>query len=116
VTCRAISRQRPKYMHATIEKVLQELFSMWSGPCPLLDNGSLNTFPKKQKRGKIGHSLLGNGTVNRLCQKYMLCFPWGTCKVVIRESSFEAGSCERTRMRIKGVQKSTTELACGKKT
>jgi hypothetical protein len=47
VTCRPISRQRPKYAHATIEKILQELFSMWSAPCPLFCNRSLNTFPQK---------------------------------------------------------------------
>jgi hypothetical protein len=47
---RHISRQRPKYAHATIEKVLQELFSMWSAPCPLLDNESLNTFPRQRIR------------------------------------------------------------------
>jgi hypothetical protein len=28
--------------------VLQEVFSMWSAPRPLLDNGSLNTFPQKR--------------------------------------------------------------------
>jgi hypothetical protein len=53
VTCRFIPRQRMKYVHATIGKVLQELFSIWSAPCPLLDNGSLNIFPRKQRRGTI---------------------------------------------------------------
>jgi hypothetical protein len=77
------SRRRPKHAHTTIEKVLQEVFSMWSTPCPLLGNGSLNTFPQKQTRGRID-LLLGNGAVNRLCQQYGLCFPWGPCKVVIR--------------------------------
>jgi hypothetical protein len=47
VTCGPISRQRPKYAHATIEKVLQEMFSMLSAPYPLLGNGSLNTFLQK---------------------------------------------------------------------
>jgi hypothetical protein len=47
VTCRPISTQRLKYVDATIEKVLQEVFTMWSAPCPLLGNGSLNTFPQK---------------------------------------------------------------------
>jgi hypothetical protein len=47
LTCRTISRQRPKYAYVTIEKVLQELFPMWSAPCLLLRNGSLNTFPQK---------------------------------------------------------------------
>jgi hypothetical protein len=99
-----------------IEKVLQELFSMWSAPCPLLGNGSLNTFPQKQTRGTIGDIFLGNGTVNRLCQQYRLCFPRGQCKVVIEESSSETGSCGRRRMLIELVQRSTTELACENKT
>jgi hypothetical protein len=45
VTCRLISRKCPKYMHATVGKMLKELCSVWSVPCPLLDNGLLNTFP-----------------------------------------------------------------------
>jgi hypothetical protein len=98
-------------VHATTEKVLQELFSMWSAPCPLLGKGSLNTFPQKQTRGTMGDLFLGNRAVNRLCQQHRLCFPWGTCKVDIRESSSEAGSsCGRTRVRIEGVQRSTAEL------
>jgi hypothetical protein len=62
-----------------------------------------------QTRGIIGDLLLGNGEVNRLCQQYRLCFPLGQCKVDIRESNFEAGSCGRTRMRIGGAQRSKTE-------
>jgi hypothetical protein len=42
MTCRPIFRQRQKYAHATMGKVLQDLFSMWSAPCPLLGNRSLN--------------------------------------------------------------------------
>jgi hypothetical protein len=42
-------------------------------------------------------------------------FSWGPCKVDIRESISEAGSCGRTRMRIEGVQRSTKELACERK-
>jgi hypothetical protein len=76
VTWRPISIQCLKYAQATIEKVLQGLFSTWSAPCPLLGNGSLNTFPQKQTRGTIG-----NGAVNRLYQQCRLCFPWGPCKV-----------------------------------
>jgi hypothetical protein len=108
VTCRPISRQRPKHAHAT-ENVLHELFSTLSAPFPLLGNGSLNTFPQKQTRGTIDDLLLGNGAVNRLCQQYRLYFPWGPCKVDIIESNSEAGSCGRTRMRIGGVQRSKTE-------
>jgi hypothetical protein len=87
-----ISRQRPKYVHATIEKVLQEVFSMWFAPCQLLSNDSPNTFPQKQTCGKVGNLLLGNSAVNRLCQKCRLCFLYDPCRVVIRESNFEAGS------------------------
>jgi hypothetical protein len=112
VTCRPISRQRPKYAHEIIEKVLQESFSVWSAPCPLLGNRSLNTFSPKQTGGTTGDLFLANGAVNRLCQQYRLCFLWGPCKVDKRDSSSEAGSWGRTRMRIEGVQRSTTELAC----
>jgi hypothetical protein len=66
----------------------------------------LNTFPQKQTRGTIGNLLLGNGAINRLCQQYRLRFPCGPCKVDIRESSSEAGSCGRTRIRIEGVKRS----------
>jgi hypothetical protein len=45
VTCRPISWQRPKYAHATIQRVLQEVFSMWSATCPVLGNGAVNTHP-----------------------------------------------------------------------
>jgi hypothetical protein len=47
VTCtctrRTTFRQRPKYMHATIENVLEEMFSTWSAPCLGLDNGLMYT-------------------------------------------------------------------------
>jgi hypothetical protein len=66
VICRPISRQHPKYAQATIEEVLQEVFSMLSAPCSLLGNESLNIFPQKQARRKIGEILLGNGAVKRL--------------------------------------------------
>jgi hypothetical protein len=95
MTCRPMSKQRPKYVHATIEEVLKEVFSMWSAPFPLLGNGSLNTSPQKQTRGTIGHLLLGNGAVNRLCQQYRL---------------FSVGSVTRNYRRAqKGVQRITTE-------
>jgi hypothetical protein len=56
VTCRPIYVQRPKYTH-TIENLLQEVFSVWSVPCPLLGNGSLNARNSRksiarQRRGK----------------------------------------------------------------
>jgi hypothetical protein len=43
VICRPISRQRLKYAHATIEKALEEMFSMWSAPCTVLGNGPIDT-------------------------------------------------------------------------
>jgi hypothetical protein len=36
MTYRPISRQRPEYAHATIERILEEVFSVWSTPCPVL--------------------------------------------------------------------------------
>jgi hypothetical protein len=72
---------------------------------PIVRQRVANTFPQKQTRGTIGDLLLGNGAVNRLCQQYRLCFPWGPCKVDVRESSSKAGSCGRTRMRIEGGTK-----------
>jgi hypothetical protein len=94
VTCRPIFRQHPKNAHATLEKVQQEVFYMWSVPFPLLGNGLLNTFPQKQTRGTVGDLVLSNGAVNRLCRQYRLYFPWGPCKVVIRQSSSKDGSSE----------------------
>jgi hypothetical protein len=40
-----ISRQGPKYAHTAIGKVLQEMFCMWSAPCPVLGNVAVNTHP-----------------------------------------------------------------------
>jgi hypothetical protein len=45
----------------------------------------------------MGELLLGNGAVNRLCQKYRLCFVLGPCRVDIRESNSEAGDVEELR-------------------
>jgi hypothetical protein len=43
VTCRLISRQRQKYVHATVENVLEEVFPMWSAPDLMLSNGPIDT-------------------------------------------------------------------------
>jgi hypothetical protein len=95
VTCRPMSRQRPKYEHSSMERALQEVFSMSSAPCPLLCNGLLNIFPQRQTCGIIRHLLLGNGKVNKLCQQYGL---------------FAVGSVPRNYKRPQtGVQRSTTE-------
>jgi hypothetical protein len=51
VTCRPISRQCPKHAHATTEKVLQEVFCMWSAPYPLLGNRSLKHSRTRVKAG-----------------------------------------------------------------
>jgi hypothetical protein len=65
VSCRLISRQRPKYAHGTIE--LEEVFSMWSASCPVLGNGSINTH-SDNRRGVFKRSapcpVLGNGPMN----------------------------------------------------
>jgi hypothetical protein len=64
---RPISRQHPKYTHATIEKVLGEVFSMWFAPCPLLGNRSINTH-SDNRRGvcmwPASCPVLGNGPMN----------------------------------------------------
>jgi hypothetical protein len=57
----------------------------------------------------VGHLLLGNGTLNRLCQEYSLCFPLGPCSVVIRESSSEPGSSVELRVQLWSVNQRTTE-------
>jgi hypothetical protein len=44
VTCRPISRQRPKYTDTTIEPTSQQVFSMW-----FLYNGPINTHYRQQK-------------------------------------------------------------------
>jgi hypothetical protein len=41
------SSLRPKYAHATIEMVLEEVFSMWSAPCPVLGNDRIHTHYEK---------------------------------------------------------------------
>jgi hypothetical protein len=43
VTRRPISRQLTKYEHATIEKVLEEVISVWYAPYPVLGNEPINT-------------------------------------------------------------------------
>jgi hypothetical protein len=67
VTCRHISRQRPKYEHATIERVLEEVFSTWSTTCPVLGNGPIGTH-SDNRRGVsyVVRSMpnAGNGPIN----------------------------------------------------
>jgi hypothetical protein len=46
--------------------------------------------PAIHEHAATGRLLLGSFAVNRLRQQYRLCFPWGPCKVVIRESNSEA--------------------------
>jgi hypothetical protein len=76
---------------------------------PLLGNGSLNTLPQKQTRRTIGDLLLGSGAVNRFCQQYRLCFPWGPCKVDVRESNSEVVQLLKKRDRDRSVNKSNPE-------
>jgi hypothetical protein len=49
VTCRPVSRQRPEYAHATKERVLEEVFSMYSESCPVLGNGPIYTHSDKRR-------------------------------------------------------------------
>jgi hypothetical protein len=50
VACRPISRQHPKYAHATIEKILEEVFSVWSAPRPVLGNWPIETHSDNRRR------------------------------------------------------------------
>jgi hypothetical protein len=115
VTRRQFSRRHPKYAHATIEDVLQELFSMCFASCPLLGNGWLNTFPKKQTRGRIRTFI-----VRQRCGKQAL---W-TIQTVFSVRSVQSGYkrveyrswqlWKNGNERIEREQKSTTELDCEK--
>jgi hypothetical protein len=58
---------------------------------PSLGNDPVNTFPLKRVT-TVGRPFLSNGAVNKLSQKYRLCFPFGPCKVVTREANSEGGS------------------------
>jgi hypothetical protein len=111
VTCRHISIQRQIYAHATIGKVLQEVFCMWPAPYPLLRNGSLNTFPQKQTCGTIGDLLLGNGAVNRLCQQHRL-FSVGSMQSGYQRVEFQSWqfrSCWRPRKKLETREREWSE-------
>jgi hypothetical protein len=43
VTSKLVSGRRPKYAQATIETLLEEIFSMWSAPCLVIGNRPMNT-------------------------------------------------------------------------
>jgi hypothetical protein len=67
VTCRPNSTQRPKYAHATIENLLEEVFSMWSAPCPVLGNGSIDTHSDTEEVFSMWSApcpVLGNGSID----------------------------------------------------
>jgi hypothetical protein len=36
-------------VHATIERILEEVFSMWSASCPVLGSGPIDTRSKKRR-------------------------------------------------------------------
>jgi hypothetical protein len=80
---------------------------MWSAPCPLLGNGSLNTFQQKQMHGTIGDLLLGNGAVITLCQQYRL-FSLGSMQSGYKRPEFQNGTVMEARewdlKEYKGVQ------------
>jgi hypothetical protein len=77
---------------------------------PLLCNGSINTFPRRQTLGKQpvagqfvqqrdnkGHPLIGDGPMNTYSRtREEGCFPWSPCRGNMRESNSEAGSCRST--------------------
>jgi hypothetical protein len=54
--------------------------------------------PATHEHTPIGRLLLDNGAVKRLRQQYMLCFPLGPYKMIIREANSEAGSCRSTEL------------------
>jgi hypothetical protein len=68
VACRPISRQRPKFAHATTEKLL-EGFSMWSAPYPALGNGPKDTHIVTTEEvfsmWSAPWPVLGNGPMNK---------------------------------------------------
>jgi hypothetical protein len=69
-----------------IKGIARSVF-VWSAPYPLLEKGSLNTFPQNQMCEKTGHLLLGNSAGNRLCQQYMMCFLWVRLETIRISSS-----------------------------
>jgi trehalose utilization protein len=64
VTCRPRFRQRPKYAHATIEKVLQRSVFYVVNAMPITKQRVVHPYPQKQTSGTIGHLLLGNKPIN----------------------------------------------------
>jgi hypothetical protein len=84
---------------------------MWSVPCPLLGNGSLNTFPQKQTRGTTGDLLLGNGALNRLYQQYRL-FSVGSVQSdykIVEFRSWQFSSVTELSVQLWNVNQRTTE-------
>jgi hypothetical protein len=54
VTCSPVSRQRPKYAHATMEPVSQQMFSMWSAYVHCWVEGPRRRILDKRKRFSVG--------------------------------------------------------------
>jgi hypothetical protein len=75
VTCRHVSGQCSEYVHATIERILGEVFSVWSAPRPVLGNGLIYTHSDK-KRGVFY-------VVRIVILTRDMCFPWGPTRVYI---------------------------------
>jgi hypothetical protein len=49
LTRRTISKQRSKYTHATIENILEELFTMWSAPFLALGDGPIGAYSDNRR-------------------------------------------------------------------
>jgi hypothetical protein len=82
-----------RYSHSFTWKYcdgFSQSIKLCSQKTPLLGNGPVKAFLLKMT--KIGNLFLSNCAVNKSHQKYKLCFPFGPCKVVIREANSEAKS------------------------
>jgi hypothetical protein len=101
VACRPIPRYNARNARTQRKEVIARIVFYVVRAVPI----SRKRFPQKQTRGIVGDLMPGNSAVKRLCQQYRLWFPWGPCKMDIRESSCEAGgcSCGKIKMRIEGV-------------
>jgi hypothetical protein len=115
VTCTPISRQRPKYAHAILERGFQEVFSIWSAPCPLLGNGSItlsrgNGYTDNNRITPVAMQRAVNTTIEEkvfsISFAYIHC--WATdvfsvvllrdyiCSVVLNQKSVVEGERERS--------------------
>jgi hypothetical protein len=74
----------PKMFRLSIKySLLHRLICILWRICPLLGNGSVNTFPKHMLSTIEGHPLLGNGPIKSIFDNKRPCFPWGPCRGVV---------------------------------